>query len=538
MSLLLAYTFNDNNASSFADFSGNKQTGSGTLSGIVAGQNYGHAANFNATNNYISVTPTNVSGITALTFFASINLAQLPPNPGQNYYLINQVNCFNIKINGSGNILFTTGSVGAGTNVTVTSAGVLTASAWHTIACVADGANMYIYIDGVVDANMAAQTHLLFTNTAIYIGNDTSVDTASTFNGYIDCIEIRSVAHSTTGIANLHASPGGVLISNAPNNFATGDLIADSTVTYQAVVTWSVDTSSFYIYPITVVDGGAYQKIGNIYQTARQQYFQQQPDFDGNGNGQIKIIFPIAGFADYSSPANSYTIDNNGVSALVLALTGSTGVTQTASDNSTKLATTAMVQSAIVANTADYWIPIQKAMGSIILAQSFPAINIVTTPGLGSQSMIFQAIYLNKAQTLTGVKWYQATAFAGTGNQYNGFGLYSYSAGTLTLVASSTNDANIWKQTSNTYGTKAFSGTYSAAAGIYFIGILYCSSAVTTSPQWGGGNTALSGAQTALDFTNSVAFVSSLSTVTALPTTQAASGLAATVTAMRWIALY
>lgn len=167
-----------------------------------------------------------------------------------------------------------------------------------------------------------------------------------------------------------------------------------------------------------------------------------------------------------------------------------------------------------------------------LLGSSFKSISlnvhspshIVTGGALADQSLRFVAVYLPVAQTITGVKFFQHTQGNYTANNYNGVGLYSYSGGTLTLVASSTNDGNIWKGTTSTWQTKAFSSTYVASAGIYFIGALYCTSSQTTAPQIGSGTSMTNSAVSAMDFTNSAKLVSSLSSQTTLPSSQAMSG--------------
>jgi len=63
--------------------------------------------------------------------------------------------------------------------------------------------------------------------------------------------------------------------------------------------------------------------------------------------------------------------------------------------------------------------------------------------------------------------------------------LYSVSGGVITLIASSTNDGNIWQTfASNTWGNKAFTTPLSnQVAGTYFIGALYnVSGTATTTP--------------------------------------------------------
>jgi len=115
------------------------------------------------------------------------------------------------------------------------------------------------------------------------------------------------------------------------------------------------------------------------------------------------------------------------------------------------------------------------ALGSAIIGYS--PMNLSNL--LNSNKALFDATlyvvgyYLPVGATISGVKFFQGVQGNYTADNYNGVALFSYSGGTITLVASSTNDGNIWKGTSNTWQTKAFSSTYVAAAGMYFIGMLY-----------------------------------------------------------------
>jgi hypothetical protein len=158
------------------------------------------------------------------------------------------------------------------------------------------------------------------------------------------------------------------------------------------------------------------------------------------------------------------------------------------------------------------------ALGSVIKAE--PAvmyINANTSLSLTSQQVRFIAVWLPIDATITGVKWYQNITGAYTANNYNGIGLYTYSGGTLTLVASSTNDGNIW-QAAGGWASKAFSATYAATAGLYFIGLLYCQSAQTTAPAIMAS--ALSNAPSDLDFTNTAKLSATLGSQTTLPSSQ------------------
>ena len=180
-----------------------------------------------------------------------------------------------------------------------------------------------------------------------------------------------------------------------------------------------------------------------------------------------------------------------------------------------------------------------QALGSSIVAENVDGqlAQVINSLAMTSQRAYFNAVYIDKDQTITGVKWKQVTAGSYTANNYNGVGLYSYSGGTLTLVASSTNDGNIWTATSGTIGSKAFSSPYSATAGLYFVAIIWSASATTTAPSL-GTLTASSSINTVTDFTNSAKTSGLISSLTALPSpTQAISGITASANEF-WIGLY
>lgn len=173
-----------------------------------------------------------------------------------------------------------------------------------------------------------------------------------------------------------------------------------------------------------------------------------------------------------------------------------------------------------------------QALGSTIKAQNVDGdlATGVSGAAMNSQRIYYTAVYLPVAATITGVKWIQITAGDYTANNYNGVGLFTYSGGTLTKVASSTDDGNIWKATSGTMSSKAFASTYVATAGLYFVAHMYSSSAQTTAPSLGIIGTA-STVNTVTDFTNSAKTSALITGQTALPaTTQAMSGLTAAAT--------
>lgn len=153
-----------------------------------------------------------------------------------------------------------------------------------------------------------------------------------------------------------------------------------------------------------------------------------------------------------------------------------------------------------------------QALGSEIKALSIQSTSFARTANtlLVSQTVLFVAVYLANKSTITGACYDQNIIIVYTGNNYNGVGLYTYSGGTLTLVASSTNDANFWLN--NQFQKKAFSSTYDAEPGVYYLGFLYCASSGSAP-----GLNGLPTPSSTLDFTNSAKSACSLSGQTALP---------------------
>ena len=185
----------------------------------------------------------------------------------------------------------------------------------------------------------------------------------------------------------------------------------------------------------------------------------------------------------------------------------------------------------------DWFIPLYQALGSTIKAQTYPAISMTTSGAMATTEFNGGFIWLPTAQTLTGVKWYQVTKGSYTASNENRIGLYTYSAGTLTLVASCADDGTLWQTASSgTVGSKAFSATYSASAGLYFIGTLYSRSAATTAPvlaERAANNTGTA----SLDFTNSASFSAYVTGKTTLPTSIAMSTMTVWGNAY-WLAVY
>lgn len=177
-----------------------------------------------------------------------------------------------------------------------------------------------------------------------------------------------------------------------------------------------------------------------------------------------------------------------------------------------------------------------QALGSVIDSQTvgIDIINATTGQSLSDGTAHYMAVYIPKQTTITGVKWIQRTQGSYTADNNNYVALYSYSGGTMTRVAISTNNGNLWKGTANTIQSEAFTGTYDAAPGIYFVGFLYNNSAQTTAPTIGG--VATGSAIPGLDLTNSAKLYGFVTSQTTLPATQAMSGVSEDNA--HWVAVY
>jgi len=202
-------------------------------------------------------------------------------------------------------------------------------------------------------------------------------------------------------------------------------------------------------------------------------------------------------------------------------------------------------------NSADISIEAYQSLGSQVKAQTIGAtilnlsVNSATLQGATGGSVIrLIPVYLQTPQTLSGITWFQNALGVYTPNNENKVGLYSYTGGTANLVASSSNDGNMWSGSyipaAASYVTKSFAGSISASPGFYYIAMLMSFSAASTAPTFFasaniGTNTV---ASRALDFTNGAALVAGRSTVASLPGSITVSTYTAVINTNIWAAIY
>jgi hypothetical protein len=176
----------------------------------------------------------------------------------------------------------------------------------------------------------------------------------------------------------------------------------------------------------------------------------------------------------------------------------------------------------------DYGRKAMEALGSAVKAITVgtDAIsNVTTTAAMVDGTRLFNAVWLNTAETITGVKFYQGTQGSFTGDNFNGIGLYSYSGGTLTQVAVTANDANIWKGSSASWQTVAFTTPAALQPGIYFYCFMYSNSAETTAPTIGCAQAWGASGMPVGDFTNSAKLTCNQTSQTTMPASVAMTSL-------------
>lgn len=162
--------------------------------------------------------------------------------------------------------------------------------------------------------------------------------------------------------------------------------------------------------------------------------------------------------------------------------------------------------------------------------------DVNTVPPLVDGRVYFAAVDLPYAATLTGARFLMNQQGSYTADNNNRIGLYTYSAGTLTLVASSTNNGNLWKAAVNSLISEPFSSTYVAAASLYYVAFVYNNSAQTTAPTLGAKPDTYINVSLEVDLTNSAKITGYVAGAD-IPSSQSMSGLTTNVSRF-WVGLY
>jgi len=162
-----------------------------------------------------------------------------------------------------------------------------------------------------------------------------------------------------------------------------------------------------------------------------------------------------------------------------------------------------------------------KALGSNVQYSNYIGTGTSNT-AFAQQILYLMSIHINKASILNGFGWFQQTQGNYVASDYNGIGLYEYDTinEKLILIASTSNDGDIWKALPSSYNTKDFTNPISISSGVYYIGLLYNTSAQTQSPIILAHNsfTTISLLINALGLPASAKLNGTISSITTLPT--------------------
>ena len=150
--------------------------------------------------------------------------------------------------------------------------------------------------------------------------------------------------------------------------------------------------------------------------------------------------------------------------------------------------------------------------------------NNAPSSDMTSGQIYWIAMYLTAPATITGAYVPFNRAGNYTANNNNRIGLYSTDGTTLTQVASIADTPTMWTTTSGSMLTQAFTSTYNAPAGLYYMAYLWCSSVTITAPRL--VQQSMSGAFSDLGLIGNNFRMGTMAGQTNLPSTQAISGIA------------
>lgn len=160
---------------------------------------------------------------------------------------------------------------------------------------------------------------------------------------------------------------------------------------------------------------------------------------------------------------------------------------------------------------------------SPLLYQNGNMFNIPGSLVLADGTLYIAPFYLPEPMTMTGLGYLITINGSYTADNNNRLGLYTSDGTNLNLVASCANDGNLWQPGSVGGKQTAFSAPYAAAAGWYYVGNLYNTSAQTTAPGVGRHNSVSGGISGA--WGNDSIIHGTVAAQTDLPAQQAIAGL-------------
>ncbi|MAE81191.1 MAG: hypothetical protein CMB80_00540 [Flammeovirgaceae bacterium] len=308
MSIQALWTFNENSATSVADFAANgyASTSVSNLT-LVDGAGLGIAGLFNGSSTSVNFgVVLDLGGDDKVDIIANIRYDTSQDNP-----IINKNGGYGLKITAADKVVFSI-TIGA-SDITLTSTASITISTYTTIEAVYDGANMYIYIDGTLDTSQAQTGNLDNSAEDMYMGTDTS----DYLDGRIDSVEIRNTGLTSDQVTAVNANPIGIKYTfTQAHNLELGDLIVTDQYTdsiKKMVVTYVDSNLILRAKPINGLMnlGSTPIRRGNIIDADRQWLMEAKID---NDEPIIRISDNISNFVD-TTAENKEVIRINRVEA-------------------------------------------------------------------------------------------------------------------------------------------------------------------------------------------------------------------------------
>lgn len=305
------------------------------------------------------------------------------------------------------------------TKITYDSKGLVTAGADATTADIADSTNKRY----VTDAQLTV------------IGNTSGTNTGDqTLAGLGGVATSRSISTTTP------LSGGGDL--SADRTLSIADAVADGTTKGAATFNASDFNSASGLISLDYTNGQA-------------------------ANGSTKGFLTSADWTTFNNKQNTLSLTTTGTSGAATLVGSTLNIPQYSGGGGGGL-------------TKATWLTTVQALGSSIKCEPVAfghGSQLTTTAALTTQVLSFWAVYVPVASTITGVMYYitNGNSVSTVTTGFNGMGLYTLSGTTLTRVAVTADNVNNWRSGGATATQKIpFTSTYSAAAGVYYIGLLAC----------------------------------------------------------------
>ena len=208
-----------------------------------------------------------VNGVAEITV-----TAKFFKNSNKDQQIIGRTNSFRLRCALAGQMIFEVHIAGAWR--TLNGVAAVSVMEWHTVTAVYNGANYYIYIDGILDNSSGRSGALTTTTNNVFIGS--RIGTSRFFEGFIEMTHVYAVGVSPTEVGGISTTPSGINIYSEGHVFDEGDLVSNNqfeTEQAKMVVTQVTDANNFRVIPADTRRtclGQPIDRVGNVFNKSRQ----------------------------------------------------------------------------------------------------------------------------------------------------------------------------------------------------------------------------------------------------------------------------